>query len=589
MGARWPGRVALGVFLLQFVALDVASRGARDLGLRRALACVASVALLSALVLLARSKPARVVLAVAAGAVFVLQAFAIRYYHAPFDVQSARSARRAWGDVGPTLLHVAPAFLGLTLAAALAEWLLLVPMASVRPRSRRLLLAVAALALAVSPPLREGTPEARAASMAAALIEHRPTIPKGTVALPLLPSRRARLPSILLVVTESVRAEDYCRSPAEPCDVAPAVHAALPTRVPLRELRAVASYTTISVGAIVTGRTQIATLHDLAFMPNLFDFAGQIQTRGEKMRAGYWGAHIGSGVFERPQIGEGLDRYVAEETLPELAEGAPDPGLDRRVVDVFERDLPALSGPLVAMLHLYGTHVPYVFDDATAPYKPFRRAVTWEHLDELHAAYRNAIRAQDVEIARAIRVFLRSREGQPWLIVLTSDHGEAFGEHHAIHHGQNLYDEQIHVPGFIAWSEGLLDDDQTHALRAAEGAPTSHLDLLPTLLDALGVWDSVALGPFRHRMVGRSLLAPAPPRPRQLPMTSCNESFPCPQNTWGMLGDRYALVAQSWDGGFHCVPLDDSGAPAAWNAECEALRIRSRETFPLLPSGKANE
>src|SRR5207253_6768378 len=32
------------------------------------------------------------------------------------------------------------------------------------------------------------------------------------------------------------------------------------------------------------------------------------------------------------------------------------------------------------------------------------------------------------------------------LLVVTGDHGEAFGEHGSIGHGQDLYEEQVHVP-----------------------------------------------------------------------------------------------------------------------------------------------
>lgn len=589
MRTQWIRRAAGCLFAAQFVGLDVAARGTRDLGAGRLLAMIASVAVLAVLATGAHVRIFRALLALLTGALFVLQAFAIRYYHAPFDLQSARSARRAWGDVGPALLHVAPAFAVGVLVAAAIEWGLLGGRA--RPDARRVGLALvfAACAAACAPPLRDGTPESRALSMGAALFEPRPVVPKGTVALPLLRSRRQELPSVLMIVTESIRARDYCRGPADPCDDAPEVHALLPNRVPLREMRAIASYTTISLGAIVTSQPQLGKLAELAYMPNVFDFARHVSTERTTAQAGYWSAHYAAGVFERPDMAEGMARHVSEETLPSLPPGVPDPGLDRRIVDVFTRDVGEIQGPLVGMLHLYGTHVPYVFDDAKAPHRPFRRSVTWEHLDELHAAYRNAIREQDAEIARAIRAFLAAQGDRPWLVLLTSDHGEAFGEHHAIHHGQNLYDEQIHVPGFIAASPGLLSPTQTAALRSAEHAPTSHVDVLPTVLDALDVWDSAALTPFRARMVGRSLLAPRVDAHRAVPMTSCNESFPCPQNTWGMLGDKHALVAQSWDGGFHCVPLDDSGVPVRWNPECDELKAKSFAFFATLPNGKRNE
>lgn len=67
--------------------------------------------------------------------------------------------------------------------------------------------------------------------------------------MPPLASRRARVPSVLFLVTESVRASDSCGDASEACDVAPEMAALLPNRVALREVRATSSYTAISMSA----------------------------------------------------------------------------------------------------------------------------------------------------------------------------------------------------------------------------------------------------------------------------------------------------------------------------------------------------
>jgi arylsulfatase A-like enzyme len=239
------------------------------------------------------------------------------------------------------------------------------------------------------------------------------------------------------------------------------------------------------------------------------------------------------------------------------------------------------------MLHVYGTHAPYYSTPALSPFQPATQTPSWETLEALYNQYKNAIVTQDAELARAVRAFVSSRSG-PWLVLFTSDHGEAFGEHHAIHHGQNLYDEQIHVPGFIAFGSGALTASEERTLRERARGPSSHLDVLPTLLDVLGVWDAFPLLPYNNRMLGSSLLRSAPERPRAIPMTNCTTSAPCPMNTWGMLGERHALVAQVWDASFKCVPLDDSGTVIEDGIECSWLRGRSRQFFPTLPNGNPN-
>src|SRR5262249_12008912 len=126
-------------------------------------------------------------------------------------------------------------------------------------------------------------------------------------------------------------------------------------------------------------------------------------------------------------------------------------GLDRRLGDECAARFPRLSPPYFAMVHFIGTHAPYFFDDAEPKFTPFDRTIGFSTMDGVHNAYKNAIIEQDRSIAKCVRAFLEAQHGDPYLILYTSDHGEAFGEHAAIHHGQNFYDEQVHVPAFIAF------------------------------------------------------------------------------------------------------------------------------------------
>ena len=72
-------------------------------------------------------------------------------------------------------------------------------------------------------------------------------------------------------------------------------------------------------------------------------------------------------------------------------------------------------------------------------------------------------------------------ETQPWaketVIVLTADHGEAFGEHKLYRHAFELYDVLTHVP--------LMFVVPGQAPRHVD-APRSHLDLVPTLFELMG-------------------------------------------------------------------------------------------------------
>jgi hypothetical protein len=303
----------------------------------------------------------------------------------------------------------------------------------------------------------------------------------------------------------------------------------------------------------------------------------------------YWSAQSES-VFERDER-QALDSFVTLETLLGHAvddeDTVVDRGVDRLLAAQFQKRLPSLVAPYFVLLHFAGTHAPYFVNDDDAPFRPYTRDVSWSQMPELHAAYANAIHEQDKSVAVCVRAFVEEQGSSPWMIVFTSDHGEAFGEHGAIHHGQNLYEEQIHVPAWIAFGNGAITPEEEARLRARAGAPVTHLDLLPTILDTYGVLGGFAFAPYAAALRGRSLLAADRGARAPLPITNCTAMFPCPVNTWGMLDGDVALEAQRWDGDWRCLLLDDERARVD-DARCRALREASRLPFPLLPNGRDN-
>ena len=83
------------------------------------------------------------------------------------------------------------------------------------------------------------------------------------------------------------------------------------------------------------------------------------------------------------------------------------------------------------------------------------------------------------------------------LLVVTSDHGEALGDHGEETHGLFAYEATLHVP-LIVWRPGVIRPGRDSSLRR-------HVDILPTLLEAARV-------PVPADLPGRSLLSPPDPR-----------------------------------------------------------------------------
>ncbi|MBK7580211.1 MAG: sulfatase-like hydrolase/transferase [Myxococcales bacterium] len=578
---RW---VLAGLFALQFFTLDLVLRGPR-LSL---LSGLSSVLAWGGLALAARPAWSKLALALLAGVLLALQLSFFRHYHTFLDVDAARAARRMWTDVAPVVWAKLPSFVFMSGLLALGELACLYRAAVWAPKPALRLGLVGCMLL----PFVSPTPDATAFAAARVLGQSEPARTAGSVHVDELPTRREHLPHVLFLLTESVRASDYCGLPSQACPTAPETAALLPERIALNQLRSLGSYTAIAVNALFAGRMPQSTRERVASTPLCFDFARAVRLGRLRPRVHYWSAQTDS-LFERSDVRDAVDSFV---TLDELygrrvsgVQEVMDEGADGLLADYAERTLPSLDGPIFLTVHWSGTHAPYYLDKTRAPFTPYRRVAIWTGLDELHNAYKNAIHAQDVSVARVVRAFLSRVGSEPWLVLFTSDHGEAFGEHKAILHGQNVYEEQIHVPGFVAFGNGALEPAQIEALAAHRDETVTHLDLLPTLLDAWGVWDSFTLSGHKKQLEGQSLLR-ALERPRSaLPVTNCTPWFPCPLANWGVLGIEHALVSQAWDDGWRCVELRSGREGVSMHeAECEQLAQASRTLWPTLPNGRPN-
>jgi len=125
----------------------------------------------------------------------------------------------------------------------------------------------------------------------------------------------------------------------------------------------------------------------------------------------------------------------------------------------------ASEKPWLAWLHLYDPHAPY-----EAP-SSFRT----KHSDDPYGAeiaYVDDVLGDFLERLRGSGVLNRT------LVVVTADHGESLGEHSEMRHGVFAYDSTIRVP-LLLWGDSLSPQ--------VFSAPVRHVDLMPTLLDLLGV------------------------------------------------------------------------------------------------------
>jgi arylsulfatase A-like enzyme len=144
--------------------------------------------------------------------------------------------------------------------------------------------------------------------------------------------------------------------------------------------------------------------------------------------------------------------------------------------------------PWALYLNLQLTHFPYQLPPgAPAPFRPIGPIrgdfsyVDWSAKDRevIVNRYDNAIRYVDAQVGRLVAELERRGQLDDTIIVITSDHGELFGEHDLVTHGRSLYDAEARVPLLVRWPKRV---------RAADVyEPVSHLDILPSVLDLMGV------------------------------------------------------------------------------------------------------
>lgn len=171
-------------------------------------------------------------------------------------------------------------------------------------------------------------------------------------------------------------------------------------------------------------------------------------------------------ICEKMGFGRGFDRFVSYDYRGAPAVNAAVDGLADEILDD--------GSPYFLYVHYMDPHEPYG-----------RRE---EHYDEkasggeLFANYDSEIGYTDAHIGALLG---RLSAGPDTLVVVTSDHGEEFGDHGNGGHRNQLYDELLHVPLIISWPRRLS------ARRVAHNVST--VDIAPTVLSLLNI-DAAAEG-----------------------------------------------------------------------------------------------
>lgn len=405
-------------------------------------------------------------------------------------------------------------------------------------------------------------------------------------AVPRLDARPPRPRNVVLVVLESVREDATCSTYDAACKTTPYTNALFPQRIALPQLRALDSCTIVSMSVLYAGIAPNASRQDLHEWPLLFDYA---------RAAGYTTALLTSQNLMFGNMGLWLKHLNVDHLLSGLDVdpeahvdlGAPEQTFASRAIPIVA----GLKSPYFLVIQLSNGHYPYLVDEnGPAPFQPSTTSKAPKDNARFFNHYKNAVHQQDQHLARLLREVRAAPGGDRTIVMYTSDHGEAFREHDQMGHTFSLYDEELHVPGFIDAPADTLTAEEERVLRESAQRFTTHPDLTATVLDLLGVWHLSEMRPFRRKMVGRSLLSKVDDNVA-FPLTNCAEIWSCAFENWGVLQANYKLQAREWDSDYRCFdllsdPLEqhDLGAGA-----CGPLREAAARWFPRLPGRNRSE
>lgn len=147
------------------------------------------------------------------------------------------------------------------------------------------------------------------------------------------------------------------------------------------------------------------------------------------------------------------------------------------------------SGRFFSWIHYLDPHADYL-----------RHADIPDFGRDARALYDHEVAYTDKHIGRLIE-FIRS---QPWgdrtAIIITSDHGEAFGEHKMLRHGYEVWDELVRVPLIVS-----LPGAAPVRVKARRSA----VDLVPTILEMFAL--PAPTGEGNDFVSGRSLVVDVAP------------------------------------------------------------------------------
>ncbi len=580
---RWAARLAIVALPLAVLGVDLAHRRTRILSLDRedfvfyGLSGLVGVALWSMLIAASSRRrglarwPLRFAITLLAilavgGQLYTFERYGAYMNHRAVLVGTSflpSIGQQLWFDRWNFLKALLP-----SMALALVVPLLAARLAPIRSRVRAWLCLdialIAALCAAFVSPERgaeQGQPPdimyvSAMGQLMRARWDHNETVervhpgPRSPTPVPRLTPRPSRPRNVVMIVTESVRAQSVCLDYAADCKLTPFSNEAAPSRMALKQMRALDSTTAISLAVMWNGLLPTRTREEQHSAPLLWEYvhAAGIESAyytSQNLLFGNSGTWLGGQPWTRHVSATQLEPEASYEI------GAD----DGRLTDYVARDIDTLHEPWLAVVHYSNTHFPYKVDPDDLPFTPQEEATGPGYELEILNRYQDAIYTQDKAIGRLIRTLRSRADANRTVIVFVSDHGEQMREKGAVGHTGTLFEQEIRIPFWIDAPKDTLTEREREHVRSLWQRPITHLDVFPTIMDLLGLWGSPELLAQQKLVAGESLLRGGSPLDTPLVLTNCTELWACAFKNWGAIRGTRKLIAHQGESAWTCFDV----------------------------------
>ena len=375
--------------------------------------------------------------------------------------------------------------------------------------------------------------------------------------LPPLPIAAHR-PNVLLILTESVRADATCSDPPPKCR-SQFLDPVARDRIPLGITTTQTPGTFGACMLLWTGMPPGVDFKTAHSAPIVWEVA---------KAAGYETAYITSQNLRYDDFGAfvrraAIDVQVSAMELGETHDamiGAPDELATPHMLD-FIRNVPK-GTPYFGVLHFSNTHAPYRVSDDLQPNSPHSDNPTGD-VEAFHNQYRNSVLMQERMLAEFLKQLRALPSWDDTVVLFVSDHGEQFGEHGSRYHNHSLFEEELRIPGWLIAGGQALSPEQIRSLRTWSNHRTGSQDLNATMVDLFGETDARPTFPFASLATGHSLLrAPGASDPPLYVATS-TAVWEADDPKYGVIENGKKLVT-SQAGNWDCYVLGTDPKEHTW-------------------------